>query len=69
MTHLYFQLLNHLHLDSTLSSAAVIQGVLIVQVPKGDRKRTRTQLFLENKSFDTNKIKSTKIKELLVTIC
>lgn len=38
MTHLYLQLLNHLHLDSALSGAAVVQGVLIVQVPEGEGK-------------------------------
>lgn len=39
VTHLYLQLLNHLHLDSALSGAAVIEGVLIVQVPEGERTR------------------------------
>lgn len=34
VTHLYLQLLDHLHLDSALCSAAVIQGMLIVQVPR-----------------------------------
>lgn len=37
-THLNLQLLNHLHLDSALSSAAVIEGVLIVQVPKSEKE-------------------------------
>lgn len=32
-TYLYLQLLNDLHLDSALSGAAVIEGVLVVQVP------------------------------------
>lgn len=31
-THLDLQLLNHLHLDSALGSAAVVKGMFIVQV-------------------------------------
>lgn len=42
VTHLYLQLLNHLHLDSALSGAAVIEGVLVVQVPKGERTQERS---------------------------
>lgn len=45
MTHLYLQLLNHLHLDSALSGAAVIEGVLIVQVPEGERGYERKSLI------------------------
>lgn len=41
VTHLYLQLLNHLHLDSALSGAAVIEGVLIVQVPICERRHRR----------------------------
>lgn len=46
-THLYLQLLNHLHLDSALSGAAVIEGVLVVQVPKCEREHRRNQSGLE----------------------
>lgn len=46
-THLYLQLLNHLHLDSALSGAAVIEGVLVVQVPKCEREYRRSQFGLE----------------------
>lgn len=57
VAHLYLQLLNHLHLDSALSSAAVIKGVLIVQVPgrKGRVKRISIQSFLSDKLISTNK--------------
>lgn len=44
VTHLYLQLLNHLHLDSALSGAAVIEGVLIVQVPGRERKCKRVHV-------------------------
>lgn len=49
MTHLYLQLLNHLHLDSALSGAAVIEGVLVVQVPEGEgiREEVADQFGLE----------------------
>lgn len=45
--HLYLQLLNHLHLDSALSGAAVIEGVLVVQVPECEREHRRNQVGLQ----------------------